>query len=103
MHRVRPQPDGDGILRPLDRATLVASATRTGRVVVVDEAWKTGGLSAEVSALITEGAFYGLDAPVQRVCTEEVPIPYARHLEQEAIPQVHDVVRAVREVLHGDV
>lgn len=91
------------VLRPLDRPTLIASAASTGRVVVVDEAWKTVGLSAEIAALITEGAFYSLDAPVCRVCSEEVPIPYARHLEQAAIPQVADIVAAVREVLHGDV
>ncbi len=74
----------------------------THRAVVVDEGWRSGGLSAEVVARIVEGAFYELDAPVARVCGAEVPIPYAKHLEQAAVPQVDDVVRATRELMgHG--
>jgi pyruvate dehydrogenase E1 component beta subunit len=83
-------------LRPLDSATIVSSAARTHRAVVVDEGWRTGSLSAEVSARITEEAFYDLDAPVARVCSAEVPMPYAKHLEDEAVPQVADVVAAVQ-------
>ena len=62
--------------------------TRTHRAVVVDEGWRTGSLSAEISARIMEDAFYDLDAPVARVCSAEVPMPYAKHLEEAALPQV---------------
>lgn len=82
-------------LRPLDTPTIVSSVVRTHRAVVVDEGWRSGSLSAEVSARIVEEAFYDLDAPVGRVCTTEVPMPYAKHLEDEATPQVRDVVAAV--------
>ncbi|HEX6424422.1 MAG TPA: alpha-ketoacid dehydrogenase subunit beta [Acidimicrobiales bacterium] len=85
-------------LRPLDTATIVDSVTRTHRAVVVDEGWRTGSLAAEVSARITENAFYDLDAPVARVCSAEVPMPYARHLEEAALPQVADVVAAAKEL-----
>ncbi|HUJ64560.1 MAG TPA: alpha-ketoacid dehydrogenase subunit beta [Acidimicrobiales bacterium] len=83
-------------LRPLDTATFVSSVVRTHRAVVVDEAWCTGSLAAEVSSRITEAAFYDLDAPVGRVCSAEVPMPYAKHLEDAALPQASDVVAAVR-------
>jgi len=86
-------------LRPLDDATILESVARTSRAVVVDEGWRTGGLSAEVAARITEGCFYHLDAPVARVCAAEVPIPYAQHLEHAALPQVADVVAAARSVV----
>lgn len=90
-------------LRPLDTATILASAARTHRVVIVDEGWKTGSLAAEVSACITEGAFYELDAPVARVCSAEVPIPYAGHLEDAALPQVETIMNTVHEMVrrHG--
>lgn len=81
-------------LRPLDEATILASVARTHRAVVVDEGWRSGSLSAEVSARIMEGAFYELDAPVARVCRAEVPIPYAQHLEQAALPQPGGIARA---------
>jgi pyruvate dehydrogenase E1 component beta subunit/2-oxoisovalerate dehydrogenase E1 component len=83
-------------LRPLDTATIVASVERTRRAVVVDEGWKTGSLSAEVAAQIMEHAFWSLDAPVGRVCSAEVPIPYPRHLEQAALPQPEAIVAAAR-------
>jgi pyruvate dehydrogenase E1 component beta subunit len=83
-------------LRPLDDATVLESVRRTHRAVVVDEGWRSGSLSAEVSARITEQAFYELDAPVERVCSAEVPMPYAKHLEDAALPQVADVVAAAR-------
>jgi pyruvate dehydrogenase E1 component beta subunit len=89
------------VLRPLDDATILASVRRTHRAVVVDEGWRTGGLSAEVSARITEQCFYDLDAPVGRVCSAEVPIPYARHLELAALPSAERVVAAVREAVGG--
>jgi len=85
-------------LRPLDTATIVESVVRTHRAVVVDEGWRTGSLSAEVVARITEHAFYDLDAPVARVCSAEVPVPYARHLEEAALPQVPDIVAAAKEL-----
>jgi pyruvate/2-oxoglutarate/acetoin dehydrogenase E1 component len=89
-------------LRPLDAGTLVESVTRTNMALVVDEGWKTVGLSAEIAALITEECFWSLDAPVRRLATAEVPIPYPRHLEQHAIPQVRDIVdAAVRLVESG--
>ncbi|WP_405358821.1 alpha-ketoacid dehydrogenase subunit beta [Kitasatospora sp. NBC_00085] len=81
-------------LRPLDDATVIGSVRHTHRAVIVDEGWRTGGLSAEVAARITEQAFYDLDAPVERVCGAEVPVPYAAQLEQAAIPQVPDIVAA---------
>ncbi|MFP3989728.1 alpha-ketoacid dehydrogenase subunit beta [Streptomyces sp. E11-3] len=86
-------------LRPLDDATLMASVARTHRVVIVDEAWRTGSLAAEISARITEQAFYELDAPVGRVCAAEVPIPYARQLEEAAIPQAAGIAAAAREAV----
>jgi pyruvate dehydrogenase E1 component beta subunit len=88
-------------LRPLDTETLLASVARTHRAVVVDEGWKTGSLAGEIAALLAERAFWDLDAPVARVCTAEVPIPYARHLEIAALPKVEEVVAAVRAVLHA--
>jgi pyruvate dehydrogenase E1 component beta subunit len=89
-------------LRPLDTDTIVSSVTRTHRAVVVDEGWRSGSISAEITARIMEGAFYDLDAPVGRVCSAEVPIPYAKHLEDAAIPHVETVVDAVRATLSAD-
>ena len=86
-------------LRPLDEATILASVGKTHRAVIIDEGWRSGSLAAEVSARITEQAFYDLDAPVQRVCSAEVPMPYARHLEQAALPQTASIVAAVRRIL----
>jgi pyruvate dehydrogenase E1 component beta subunit len=83
-------------LRPLDTESVLSSVATTHRAVVVDEGWRTGSLSAEVSARITEDAFFELDAPVARVCSREVPMPYAKHLEDEALPQARDVIAAVR-------
>jgi pyruvate dehydrogenase E1 component beta subunit len=83
-------------LRPLDRGTIVQSVSRTHRAVVIDEAWKTGSLASEISAILAEDAFYELDAPIARVCTLEVPIPYAKHLEEAAIPQVNRIVEAAK-------
>jgi pyruvate dehydrogenase E1 component beta subunit len=85
-------------LRPLDDETFIGSVRRTHRAVVVDEGWRSGSISAEVVARITEQAFFDLDAPVERVCSAEVPVPYAKQLEDAAIPQVEDIVAAVRKV-----
>jgi pyruvate dehydrogenase E1 component beta subunit len=84
------------VLRPLDDRTVLASVARTRRAVIVDEGWRSGSLSAELCARIVEQAFYDLDAPVERVCTAEVPMPYPHHLEQAALPQVEGIVAAVR-------
>ncbi|MFM9035896.1 MAG: alpha-ketoacid dehydrogenase subunit beta [Mycobacterium sp.] len=84
------------VLRPLDDATIMDSVRRTHRAVLVDEGWRTGSLAGEISARIVEQAFYELDAPVARVCTAEVPIPYAKHLEEAALPQPDKIVSAVR-------
>jgi pyruvate dehydrogenase E1 component beta subunit len=86
-------------LRPLDEAAIVASVLRTHRAVVVDEGWRSVGLAAEVVARIQERAFHELDAPVARVCSAEVPLPYPRHLEQAATPQPDAIVAAVNRVL----
>jgi pyruvate dehydrogenase E1 component beta subunit len=85
-------------LRPLDTESVVASVVRTHRAVVVDEGWRSGSLSAEVASRVTEEAFYDLDAPVARVCSVEVPMPYAKHLEDAALPQPERVVAAVQQL-----
>jgi pyruvate/2-oxoglutarate/acetoin dehydrogenase E1 component len=82
-------------LRPLDLDTLAASVERTHRAVVLDEGWRTGGLNGELAASITERCFWTLDAPVVRLAAREVPVPYAKHLEEATIPQVADIVEAV--------
>ncbi len=87
------------VLRPLDDATVLSSVARTHRALVVDEGWRSGSLSAEVAARISEQLFYDLDAPVARVCGAEVPMPYAAHLEQAALPQAERVVREARRLL----
>lgn len=86
------------VLRPLDMATVLASVARTRRVLTVEEAWRTGGLAAEINAQIVEQAFYELDAPPARLAGVEVPIPYPKHLEDAAIPQVDGIVAAARAV-----
>ncbi|HEU4994576.1 MAG TPA: alpha-ketoacid dehydrogenase subunit beta [Gemmatimonadaceae bacterium] len=83
-------------LRPIDTDTILESVRRTHRAVIVDEAWRTGSFSAELSARIMEGAFYDLDAAVARVCGAEVPTPYPHHLEQAALPQAAAIVDAAR-------
>ena len=99
---------GDGIdaevldlrtLRPLDDGTILDSVGTTHRAVVVDEGWRSGSLSAEIAARIGEHAFFDLDAPVERVCSEEVPVPYAKHMELAALPSVERVVAAVRKAV----
>lgn len=83
-------------LRPLDTAALLESVGRTHRAVVVDEGWKSGSLSAEVAARLAEEGFWSLEAPIGRVCSAEVPIPYARHLEEAALPQPARIAAAAR-------
>ncbi len=86
-------------LRPLDEETFLASVRKTRRAVIVDEGWKSVSLAAEISSRIMENAFWDLDAPVERVCSAEVPIPYPKHLEDAAIPQVPAIVAAARATL----
>ena len=86
-------------LRPLDDETICLSVARTHRAVIVDEGWRSGGLSAEIGVRIMEQAFWSLDAPVQRVCSAEVPIPYPHHLEEAALPQVSSIIAAVKQVI----
>ena len=84
------------VLRPLDDATLLASVRKCRRAVIVDEGWRSGSLAAEVMARLVEQAFYELDAPLARVCSEEVPVPYSKHLEDAALPQPGKIVAAAR-------
>lgn len=86
-------------LRPLDESAIVETVSGTGRAVVVDEGWRSGSISAEISARITEKAFFELDAPVARVCSAEVPIPYSRHLEIAALPSMERVVSTVKDLM----
>ena len=83
-------------LRPLDDATIMGSVARTRRALIVDEGWRSGGLSAEISARIVEQVFYDLDAPPARLCGVEVPIPYPKHLEDASVPQVETIQAAAR-------
>jgi pyruvate dehydrogenase E1 component beta subunit len=88
-------------LRPLDTATVLASVQRTHRALIVDEGWRSGSIAAEISARIVEQAFYSLDAPVMRICSAEVPMPYAKHLEEAALPQVPAIAAAARQLVTG--
>ena len=86
-------------LRPLDDETIMTSVSKTHRALIVDEGWRTCSLAAEISARITEQVFYDLDAPISRLCSAEVPIPYPRHLEMAATPQPETIVAAVRNLV----
>ena len=99
---------GDGIsaevidlrsLRPLDMDTIRASVARTHRVLIVDEGWRSGSLSAEIGMRLAEDSFFDLDAPPARVCSAEVPIPYARQLEQAALPRTEAIIAAVKQLM----
>jgi len=86
-------------LRPLDMPTILASVAKTHRALIVDEGWKTGSLAAEIGMQLAEDAFFDLDAPLARVCSAEVPIPYAAHLEVAALPQVSGIVSAALKLM----
>jgi len=86
-------------LRPLDDATIMASVAKTRRAVIIDEGWRSGSLAAEVGMRIVEQAFWALDAPIGRVCSEEVPVPYPSHLENATIPQAPKIVAAAKAAL----
>ena len=83
------------VLRPLDVETILTSVSKTHRAVIIDEAWRTGSFAAEITSQIMEGAFDELDFPVARVCSAEVPIPYAKHLEDAALPYADKIVDTV--------
>lgn len=87
------------MLRPLDTTAIIDTVAKTHRVVIIDEGWRSGSISAEISARIGEDALWELDAPIARVCSEEVPIPYARHMEQAALPQVENIVAAAEKLV----
>jgi len=91
------------VLRPLDDATIMKSVAKTHRALVVDEGWRSGGISAEIATRIMEQTFYELDGPVVRLCGAEVPMPYAKHLEQAALPQSATIIEAVKGMVrkHG--
>ena len=90
-------------LRPLDISTILDSIAKTHRAVIIDEAWRTGSFAAEISAQIMERAFDDLDAPVARVCSAEVPMPYAKDLETAALPKVEEIANTAKEMMsrHG--
>ncbi|HKQ12665.1 MAG TPA: pyruvate dehydrogenase complex E1 component subunit beta [Steroidobacteraceae bacterium] len=102
MHGIEAEVIDLRVLRPLDAKTVIESVQRTRRAVIVDEGWRSVGIAAEISARVMEQAFYDLDAPVQRVCSVEVPVPYAKHMEEAALPQVAQIVAAVASMFnHG--
>ena len=86
-------------LRPLDRPTLIESVKKTSRAVVVEEDWYSYGVGAELVATIQEGAFDYLDAPIKRVAQAEVPLPYAKGMEQAALPKAQNLVDAIKSTL----
>lgn len=90
------------VLRPLDEKTFLESVRKTHRALVVDEGWRSVGLAAEVGMRIMEQAFYDLDAPVERICGVEVPVPYARHMEEAALPQVAQIVASAAAMVKHD-
>ena len=87
-------------LRPLDMQPVLASVKKTNRLVVIEEGWRSFGVGAEIASRVAEVAFDDLDAPIRRVAQAEVPLPYNRRLEQMALPQVDDVIRAAKDVLY---
>tara|TARA_R110002095_G_scaffold140540_3_gene122067 strand:- start:2235 stop:3218 length:984 start_codon:yes stop_codon:yes gene_type:complete len=87
-------------LRPLDRATIIESLKKTNRLVSVEEGWPFAGVGSELAALAMEDAFDYLDAPIVRVAGEDVPMPYAKNLEELAIPQIDHIVKAAKEVCY---
>jgi pyruvate dehydrogenase E1 component beta subunit len=90
------------ILRPLDDETIFQSVNKTHRALVVEEAWRSISVSSEISARIMENVFYELDGPVYRLCGEEVPIPYPKHLEEASVPQINTIIDIVKKmVTHG--
>lgn len=87
------------VLRPLDTKMIIDSVSRTRRCVIIDEGWRSGSISAEIGVRIAEQAFFELDAPIRRVCSREIPIPYAAHLEDACLPQTATIVATARELV----
>ena len=87
------------VLRPLDEPAILATVAKTRRALIIDEGWRSGSISAEIMARIIEGAFWELDAPIARLCSAEVPIPYPKHLEDAALPSIDGIVAAARSTL----
>lgn len=90
------------VLHPLDEETFLPSVTKTHRAIIIEDAWRSVSISSEISARIMEKAFYELDAPVQRLCGVEVPIPYSAHMEEASVPQQNDIVNAVKKMIRHD-
>ncbi len=90
------------VLNPIDNDTIVNSVIKTHRVLIVEEAWRSVSISSEIISRINEHAFYELDMPVKRLCGVEVPIPYAKHLEDASIPQQEDIVDSVLQMMQHD-
>jgi pyruvate dehydrogenase E1 component beta subunit len=87
-------------VRPLDRYTILESVKKTNRIVSCEEGWPFAGIGSEIAALVGEHAFDYLDAPLERVCAKDVPLPYAANLEQLALPQVDDIINAAKKVCY---
>ena len=90
------------VLNPIDNETIINSVVKTHRVLIVEEAWRSVSISSEIISRITEHAFYELDMPIQRLCGVEVPIPYAKHLEDASIPQKEDIIDSVTQMMQYD-
>jgi pyruvate/2-oxoglutarate/acetoin dehydrogenase E1 component len=86
-------------LRPLDKPTLLASLAKTHRAILIEEGWKTCGMGAEIAAFLSDEGFWHLDAPIGRIATIEVPIPYPAHLEQAALPNIEQIVSAAQQLV----
>lgn len=89
-------------LNPIDNKTIMESVAKTHRVLLVEEAWRSVSISSEIISRIMENAFFQLDVPVRRLCGVEVPIPYAKHLEDASIPQKEDIVESVLNMMQHD-
>lgn len=89
-------------LRPLDTETIVGSVKKTNRIVSIEEGWPVAGMGSEIAAIMMENAFDWLDAPLKRVCAADVPLPYAANLEEMALPQIGDIVRAAKSVCYAE-
>lgn len=90
------------VLRPLDEKTFITSVSKTHRAIIVEDAWRSVSISSEVCARIAENCFYELDAPVQRLCGVEVPIPYPKHMEDASIPQKDQIVSLIKKIMQHD-
>lgn len=90
------------VLNPIDNKMIMESVAKTHRVLIVEEAWRSVSVSSEIVARIMEDAFFELDIPVRRLCGIEVPIPYAKHLEDASIPQKEDIVESVLNMMQHD-